>query len=72
VVYDRTTRGPSTDETLALNPPSVKRDVNLPFSIQFMGRPWSEPVLLEIAASFEKARGPRKAPPGFGPIADEP
>jgi amidase len=71
-VYDRTTRGPTTDETLALNPPAVKRDVMLPFSVQFMGRPWSEPVLLEIAAAFEKARGPRKAPPGHGPIDGEP
>jgi amidase len=72
VVYDRTTRGPTTDETLALNPPSTKRDVMLPFSVQFMGRPWSEPVLLEIAAAFEKARGPRKVPPGHEPIEGEP
>lgn len=71
VVYDRTTRG-ATTEALALDPPSQKKDVLLPFSIQFMGRPWSEPVLFELAAAFEQARGPRKVPPGHGPIPGEP
>lgn len=70
VVYDRTTRGSS--EALALDPPAERREVFLPFSIQFLGRPWSEPVLLEIAAAYEKARGPRIPPPGFGPLAGEP
>lgn len=70
VVYDRTTRGSS--EELALDPPAVRREVSLPFSIQFLGRPWSEPVLLEIAAAYEKARGPRIPPRGFGPVAGEP
>ena len=71
VVYDRTTRETST-ENLALTPPSVRREVTLPFSVQFLGRPWSEPVLLEIASAFERARGPRGAPPDFGPIPGEP
>jgi Asp-tRNA(Asn)/Glu-tRNA(Gln) amidotransferase A subunit family amidase len=70
VVYDRTTRGSS--EALALDPPAVKRDVALPFNVQFLGRPWSEPVLLEIAAAYETARGPRIPPPDFGPLAGEP
>ena len=70
VVYDRTTRGSS--EALALDPPAVKRDVTLPFNVQFLGRPWSEPVLLEIAAAYETARGPRIPPPDFGPLAGEP
>jgi len=70
VVYDRTTRGSTED--LAINPPSVRREVVLPFSVQFTSRPWSEPVLLAIASAYEHARGPRVAPPGFGPVPGEP
>jgi Asp-tRNA(Asn)/Glu-tRNA(Gln) amidotransferase A subunit family amidase len=61
--YDRTTRG--STEALALNPPAVRREVSLPFSIVFLGRPWSEPTLLEIASGFERVRGPRVPPPDF-------
>jgi amidase len=71
VVYDRTTRGAASEE-LALNPPAVRREVLLPFSVQFIGRPWSEPVLFEIASAYEYARGPRTPPPGFGPLPGEP
>lgn len=71
VVYDRTTRG-APSEALALNPPAVKRDVALPLSVQFLGRMWSEPVLLEIASAYEYARGPRTPPPDFGPLPGEP
>jgi Asp-tRNA(Asn)/Glu-tRNA(Gln) amidotransferase A subunit family amidase len=63
VVYDRTTRG--TTEADALNPPAVRRDVFLPFSIVFLSRLWSEPTLLEIASGYEKVRGPRVPPPDF-------
>jgi len=70
VVYDRTTRGNS--ESLALNPPAIRREVPLPFSVQFLGLPWSEPVLFEIAAAYEAARGPRVPPPDFGPLVGEP
>jgi Asp-tRNA(Asn)/Glu-tRNA(Gln) amidotransferase A subunit family amidase len=71
VVYDRTTRGVPSEE-LALTPPAVRREVALPLSVQFLGRPWSEPVLLEIASAYEKVRGPRTPPPGFGPLPGEP
>jgi amidase len=71
VVYDRTTRGAASEE-LALNPPAVRREVLLPFSVQFLGRPWSEPVLFEIASAYEYARGPRTPPPGFGALPGEP
>jgi hypothetical protein len=66
VVYDRITRGTTVE--FAIDPPSVRREVTLPFSVQFLGRPWSEPVLLQIASAYEYARGPRVAPPGFGPV----
>jgi len=36
----------------------------LPVGIAFIGRPWREPALTEIAAAFEIARGPL-APPRF-------
>jgi Asp-tRNA(Asn)/Glu-tRNA(Gln) amidotransferase A subunit family amidase len=71
VVYDRTTRGEPSEE-LALNPPAVRREVSLPFGVQFLGRPWSEPVLLEIASAYEKARGARIPPPDFDPLPGEP
>jgi Asp-tRNA(Asn)/Glu-tRNA(Gln) amidotransferase A subunit family amidase len=72
VVYDRTTRGDTTTEALAINPPAVRREVKLPFSVHFLGRMWSEPELLEIASAYESHRGPRTPPPGFGPLPDEP
>jgi Asp-tRNA(Asn)/Glu-tRNA(Gln) amidotransferase A subunit family amidase len=71
LVYDRTTRG-EPSEQLALDPPAVKREVALPFSVHFIGRPWSEPVLFEVASAYEYARGPRTPPEGFGPLPDEP
>lgn len=40
----------------------------LPVGIDFMGRPFSEPVLLKIAAAYEKATKHRAAPSGFGPL----
>ena len=66
VVYDRTTRGASSEQ-LALDPPSVRREVKLPLNIEFLGKPWSEPQLLELASAFEKARGPRTPRPASGP-----
>ena len=38
----------------------------LPVGIAFVGAPWHEPALAEIAAAFEAARGPM-APPRFIP-----
>ncbi len=34
----------------------------LPVGITFMGRAWSEPVLIKLASGFEAARGPLPAP----------
>ncbi|MGH2567627.1 MAG: hypothetical protein ACRDGA_04760, partial [Bacteroidota bacterium] len=71
VVYDRTTRG-NTTEDLALDPPSIMREVTLPFGVNFISRMWSDPVLLEIASGYEAARGDRIPPPGFGSLPGEP
>jgi amidase len=34
----------------------------LPIAIEMLGRPFSEPVLIRLAASYERARGPRILP----------
>jgi Asp-tRNA(Asn)/Glu-tRNA(Gln) amidotransferase A subunit family amidase len=40
----------------------------LPVGIDFLGRPFSEPVLLRVAAAYEAATHHRRPPPGFGPV----
>jgi amidase len=37
----------------------------LPISVQIIGRPWQEEVVLEVAAKLEKERGPWRAPPSL-------
>jgi Asp-tRNA(Asn)/Glu-tRNA(Gln) amidotransferase A subunit family amidase len=38
----------------------------LPVGIDFLGRPFSEPTLLKIAAAYEAASHHRRSPEGFG------
>ena len=40
----------------------------LPVGVDFLGRPFSEPVLLKIAGAYESATKHRMAPPDFGPL----
>jgi len=40
----------------------------LPIGFDFLGRPFSEPTLLTIAAAYEKATHHRMQPPDFGPL----
>lgn len=44
----------------------------LPVGVDFMSRPFSEPVLLKIAAAYEQATKHRAAPANFGPLPGEP
>ncbi len=46
--------------------------VELPVSIDFLGRAFSEPLLIRIAAAYEAAARHRKPPKDFGPVAGEP
>jgi Asp-tRNA(Asn)/Glu-tRNA(Gln) amidotransferase A subunit family amidase len=44
----------------------------LPVGIDFLGRPFDEPKLLQIAAAYEAATKHRIPPPDFKPVAGEP
>jgi amidase len=41
-------------------------------SMDFLGRAFSEPLLIRIAAAYEGATRHRKPPKDFGPLAGEP
>jgi amidase len=70
-VYDRAVvRGPDGSKRAGeFLPPKA---VQLPVSIDFLGRAFSEPVLVRIAAGYEAATRNRKPPKDFGPLAGEP
>jgi amidase len=40
----------------------------LPIGVSFIGRAWSEPVLLKLAYAYEQGTK-RRAPPTFAPTA---
>lgn len=61
-VYDRVVDTGSPDGTRMVGPIAAE----LPVNIDFLGRPFSEPVLFRIAAAYEAASKHRKAPNGFG------
>jgi amidase len=44
----------------------------LPVGVDFIGRPFSEPILLRIAAVYERATHHRIEPPDFGPLPATP
>ena len=48
------------------------KPVALPISIDFLGRRFSEPVLIRIAAAYEQATRHRSPPQAFPPLAGEP
>jgi amidase len=45
---------------------------NLPVGVDFIARPFDEPMLFRIASAFEAATRHRKPPPDFGPLPGEP
>lgn len=56
------------DRTRLVGPVSAA----VPVGVDFAGLPFSEPMLLRIAAAYEAATGHRKPPADFGPLAEEP
>jgi amidase len=46
--------------------------LELPVSIDFLGRAFSEPLLIRIAAGYETATRHRRPPRDFGPVGAEP
>jgi len=67
-VYDRVRDAASPDGTRLVGPAAAK----LPVGIDFLGRPFAEPLLLRIASAYEAATKHRVPPSAFGPLANEP
>ena len=70
-VHDRAVvAGPDGRKTAGdLLPP---KQVALPISVDFLGRRFSEPVLIRIAAAYEQATRHRRPPPAFPALPGEP
>jgi Asp-tRNA(Asn)/Glu-tRNA(Gln) amidotransferase A subunit family amidase len=43
----------------------------MPFGVQFLGRPFTEPTLIRVASGFEAVTGHRKAPASTPPLPRE-
>jgi Asp-tRNA(Asn)/Glu-tRNA(Gln) amidotransferase A subunit family amidase len=65
-VYDREPAPDASNPkaTILVGPTAAK----VPIGFDFLGRPFSEPKLLMIAAAYEKATHHRIPPPDFGPL----
>ncbi|HSF48999.1 MAG TPA: amidase family protein, partial [Burkholderiales bacterium] len=46
------------------------KPVQLPVGLEFLGRPFEEAKLFEIASAYENIKRHRRPPAGFGPVAD--
>jgi Asp-tRNA(Asn)/Glu-tRNA(Gln) amidotransferase A subunit family amidase len=57
-------RNPNNDPSISVGPVADK----LPVGIDFLGRPFSEPILVQIAAAYEHATHHRLPPPDFGAL----
>ena len=56
--------GNPPEPTILVGPTPAK----LPFGLDILGRPFSEPTLLRIAAAYEKATHHRTPPTDYGPL----
>ena len=45
---------------------------SLPVGVDFIARPFAEPLLFRIASAYEAATRHRRPPPDFGPVTGEP
>jgi Asp-tRNA(Asn)/Glu-tRNA(Gln) amidotransferase A subunit family amidase len=60
---------PEADRHIRLVGPIAAK---LPVGVDFVGRPYDEPLLLRIASAYETATHHRIPPPEFGPLTGEP
>jgi amidase len=67
-VYDRVPDDKDPNGTRLEGP----KQVQLPVGLEFLGRPFEEAKLFEIAAGFEKMKRHRRPPPGFGRLPRQP
>ena len=63
-VYDREPALADPDSTVVVGPVAAE----LPVGIDFLARPFGEPVLFRIASAYEAMTKRRRSPPDFGPI----
>ena len=68
VVYDRVP-DPSEPNGSRLDGPKPDQ---IPVAMEFLGRPFDEARLFEIASAYEVGTKHRRPPKGFGPLAGEP
>jgi len=61
-------RGREGNDTRLVGPISAR----LPVGVDFVGRPFDEPMIIRIASAYESATKHRAPPRGFGPVAGEP
>jgi Asp-tRNA(Asn)/Glu-tRNA(Gln) amidotransferase A subunit family amidase len=59
---------PSIAVPAGFSPPTQDAPLGIPVGMEIIGRPWSEPVLIEIAYAFEQATKLRKAPLSVPPV----
>ena len=64
-VWDRAREG---NDTRLVGPIPAR----LPVGVDFVGRPFDEPMIIRIASAYEAATRHRTPPRGFGPVAGEP
>jgi Asp-tRNA(Asn)/Glu-tRNA(Gln) amidotransferase A subunit family amidase len=50
------------------SPPTSTARLGIPVGIEFLGRPWSENVLIEIGYGYEQATQHRRPPPTTPPL----
>jgi amidase len=68
VVYDRV---PDASDPNGSRLDGPKAD-QVPVAMEFLGRPFDEALLFEIASAYEAGTRHRRPPKGFGPLAGEP
>jgi amidase len=67
-VYDRVANPADKEKPRLIGPVAAK----VPVGIDFLARPFDEPMLIRIAAAYEAATRHRQVPSGFGPLKGEP